>query len=371
MRELWPYVLMDSVLFAVSFLLLYRANKLPHRASSHMQLFAMVLFLCLCVFAFYDADYFHYRDVLLNASWESSHIEKVYYPIFEICRDQYYLFRLIIWGGAITCLVLSLRNLPLDKNFALLCFVGLCVSKFAYGRVSLAMTLSMLGIAIAFSEHKKALPYFIIGGLVVYTSSFFHSSMVFGIAMILLSVLTMNMGKKTLVLGIIGLIILIQFFQIYAGGFIEQMIDSDDTQALSTAQYYIYSDFTGNQGLSMIVQTLLERIPLYLLLFELTVIRWKGEYKKWPSSIKVISNFSFWTIIAATIFLVETSVNTYTFYYRFIHFAYLPTALTVAFLIKNKIRESLSKTILYIGVVGSFYSMFLYTIHAYTGGLTF
>ena len=367
---LWPFVAFDLLLVVICILTLRPAYSTPYTIKKDNRIFVLLVFFIFCIFAFYDADFFHYKNAFQGMDWSTLHFEKVYYPIMSFCKGNYYVFRTIIWGGSLLLVYKAIKNFSPPIDLTLLCFVVMCVSKFAYGRISLAQSIGLFGLSIIFKTGLKSIFKIIIGLLVVYLSSFFHSSMVYGIIMAIIAMLTVNLGKKSIVFILCLYPFIVYYFQSIGGGLIEQLFSSDDMTS-AAARYYLESDFRGYEGLTMIIQAIFERGPVVLLSILICVCRWRKEHQEWPMYVKVLSNIVSFVAISSSVFSFNTTVNTYTLFYRFFNFSLLPSMVVLSYFLYNRIHYRYANFIFKFSLIGSIYIMLLYTVHSYTGHLVF
>ena len=146
-------VLINLVLFTVIFFLLRKSLKPGKRVSKANITFSKVCIFLFCIFAFYDTDYFHYREIMDLSFDDYAHLEDVYKYIIDFVDRNYTLFRTIVWGGALCIFIQTIKRLKIEQASALALFSFIIITKFAYARVSLGFAVLMFGIAyLTFNE---------------------------------------------------------------------------------------------------------------------------------------------------------------------------------------------------------------------------
>lgn len=363
---LWPFVFLDFIMVALCIFVLYNAYFSPYMVTKSKRFFSLSLFFIFCVYAMYDADYFHYSEALNHSDWSLLHFEDVYYPIMTFCIGNYTLFRIIIWGCALFFVYKSITYFHLPIDLTLLCFIIICASKFAYGRISLAQSICILGLSVIFASNPTRKIHILLGIAIIYLSTFFHTSMLYGICMLIVSFIFRDMGKKHIVILLCLYPVAILYFQMLGGNYIMSYLDSDDNTT-SVVQYYLESDFRGYEGLTMIIQSIFERVPVFLLAILVCIGRWKNEHLYWPPYIKILSNMVVFIVLTSSLFSFETNVNTYTLFYRFFNFSLLPSMIVLSYLIVNQYHCRYVNFVFKFSLVGTLYIFLLYTVHAYTG----
>lgn len=304
--------------------------------------------------SFYNGDFWHLQDYLVsgNELWKPS--EPIYDEISDFVKDNYLLFRVIVWGGALVLLINIFKRYKLNVNTTLYYFFALYISVFDYARVSLAMAVYFLGFALLTNTPKKfCLWYKVVGITLILLSMVFHTSL---LAIILLTfVVWIPLNKKSLIFlifafPIFSLIIKFIVFDIILGGAGELImykvlgiIDADvgDTTILEKFRLmWHYSTFY---------------LPFIIVSF---LLFFKNDINNFPKSIFKLYKITLGIIILATstLFLGTSSK---VLFYRFLYMSMIPLTILICNLKETNILSlRLYKNIM---VYGAFYLVFRHT----------
>ncbi|MDE7469338.1 MAG: hypothetical protein K2M30_03520, partial [Desulfovibrionaceae bacterium] len=320
---------------------------------------AVLLILVFCVFAFWDTDYFHYFNWFYyqRDSEFSQSIENIYIWIADIVAD-YNLFRFIVWGSSIyMCRILSIRlQIPLGLFFLIL--AGCFLTKFSYGRVTLAITITFLGLCVFISPTKKNRKNLsrIIGLIIIFCAFFFHKSALFGIGVCIISLLFYSLGKSKLMLLLIAYPAVIVISGYFIGQLLSYAGGGDSMVNVTSAQGYLNKD-TSSVGIAKFLSNSLSWAPYYLcaLVYIKTVI--SGKISRLPINIKIFGLASFIVPYIATTFAFDLGANTYVFFYRFLFFAMIPSTVFLCQCIIYRIYPKLTRIAFLCGVGSCLYSI--------------
>ena len=136
-----------------------------------------------CVYAYWGRDFFRYEDIFntYKISHELGHVEDAYDTIYNL-SPNYSVFRLLLWGGAFTVLLVAFHRIKLKTNVFLFLFVAFYLLRFSYARVSLGVAIMFLGYSFFVNPLKRnTLLSYIIGIAILAFSVGFHKSMALAI----------------------------------------------------------------------------------------------------------------------------------------------------------------------------------------------
>lgn len=170
------------VMLLYTILLVYGIRKtypeLKEPMSTKPMLFGMIFF---AVFDFLAPDFWNYIDQV-EAVWvfdysETLHMEAIYqFFVFSVGGD-YFLFRLIVWGGMLLIFVWACKRLKANVVCALTLLL-IFFYQFASSRANLGIVIYFLGLTYLLEpieeHHKRS---YLIGLALILSSSFFHSTM--------------------------------------------------------------------------------------------------------------------------------------------------------------------------------------------------
>ena len=280
------------------------------------------------------------------------HVEVAYVAIINFIHNNYFLFRVIVWGGAWLLFCLTAKQLKLDKStfvFYLCIFIAPFTST---SRLALALAIAFFGFAILVRPFDKyKLISRILGVVLIALSFLFHRSAPF-----LAAVLPLSMLKFTKANLKWFALLLIVFAVIIGTGLIDYIFSLDTTAEDSlidaqTAQGYLQREKTfRDKGPGELLRLFFSYLS-YALLF-LIMVRGilKGIYNSWPTHIQKFANATLIAITFAFVFLIMPGANTYKTFERLIAFSIVPGAMVLAYLLKTggerKLVDSVTITIL-------------------------
>ena len=351
------FVLADILAYLLIILLLWRTQTIKVKSNFNFSI-AVLLFMFICVYAYYDTDFFHYEDAVEDImKGYNTHMEDVYIDLIHWVGGSSFAFRCIVWGFAILACLLIGNSAQLYNPLFIFVLVSVFVTKFAYGRVSLAMSLCFLSIPLMLVRSKKILKV-LLGLVCLSCSFFFHKSAVFGILVVLLSIFTIKINKKWMYL----YLFLFPLFVVAIDRVIIPYVFSLDSQNfeyinVESVQSNMEAEEMKSIGLGLIVSRMLEWTPYYLIVFLYIKLIKKGYFSCFPSIIKVFANCSFFIITISTALLLTTSANMSILFYRLLYFSIIPNSVLLAYCLENNYFRRYSKRVVIIGIIGVLYRL--------------
>lgn len=321
----------------------------------------LLLIIIACVFS-YTGDYYHYYDIferVKKIGGLQTHLEEIYQYSFTLSNGEYYIWRLIIWGTSIFMITATARILKLNPVLLWFVFLSYGIIFFVNGRVSLAMSMMFFGTVLMVSENSNPIIRFI--GIILIASSFyFHKSALFGIGVILLSLICYKINKYTIGLCLLIFPLLIVLFQSILGDLLS-LQNYGDNLALSSGQNYMNRE-EADKGLGRSIQTYLLWID-FVLWFCLIFRTVKNKvYQKWHFSKRIFVNFSFFTLLISSLFFFDLGASTRLLQLRFAEFAYLPSAVLIASCKQIRFSNKLTKWIIFISIAQTSYN-YIYQLY--------
>lgn len=354
-----PYLVFISIIiYACILITLSKAWRSPYKLSKVRIGFGVILIILFSVFSFYDTDYFHYYISLeLYLRKGQTHMEEFYQWLITLVNGDYNLFRLAIWGSATLLLLLMTRWINISASLFLLVFSCLFLTTYSYGRVSLAMAVTFLGLAIitrALSRHN--ILYYGVGLSIVCSAYFLHRSALFGACIALVASVLPNIKRRVVITFLLSYPILV----IIAGYFLAYILNlgsnSDYMIDVDKAQTYLESD-TRSMGPGELIQRTLMYSPYYLCVIVFIKSIYAGKYRYWESGMKIFGNAAFFCVAIATLFAFNLGANTDVIFYRFLYFAIIPCAVFVAYCRKEQVYPKIISIIIWLGTLGTFYKL--------------
>jgi len=129
------------------------------KVSKQKERFFVLCFVLLAVFYMSDSDFFHYQQIVVrdldleDLRW--NHVERVYTYITSFVDRNYFLFRVIVWGGASILLYFTVNRYLGRGYYGMFFLFASYFAFFSYGRVSLAMAIYFLGLSLLCKSPEK------------------------------------------------------------------------------------------------------------------------------------------------------------------------------------------------------------------------
>ena len=165
----------NLIMILIGYLIVFPALKYPYHLTKSRRLFAYCLIVFFCVFAFWGSDFFHIYDnykELVSSGWE---LEYIYHLIAkDIVPDNYFLWRLIVWGFATILIANTFKMVRVNQDLAVCFFLMIWILWFSYARVSLSMAMAFFGLAIISNSQSSLFSW--LYGLVFISASLFLST---------------------------------------------------------------------------------------------------------------------------------------------------------------------------------------------------
>lgn len=345
-------------------LLYYRTYQIKSIASQSVNYkWIYVIMLICCIFAFWDSDWFHYKQYYDSVvQGMEPPMEAFYLWLMKNVCPNYLTFRIIVWGVATFFLIKTFKRVDADYSSLLFIFSIFFFSRFSYSRVSLAMAIMFYGISL-FLGGPNEKKYPVLGFLLVFLSFFLHKSSLFGIAAIALAYLFRNNKRSIILISFIALPVVIILMQSFLGSYIDIIVADEGNflnEYMTTGVTYLDREKIVT-GIGLIIYRLFERIPYYLIAIACGKSIWDNMAYSNPT-IKVFFRITFILVLLSSVFLFNLDMNTDVVYSRFLRFAQIPAAISFAYLSYNKLYPKLCSWIWTAGIISTAYSL-LYSFY--------
>jgi len=318
-------------------------------------------------------DFYNYKEWVETAGYTDIssipqyylHYEKPYYYIINIVNNNYFLFRLVVWGGSLFLYWQTAKRLKIDKStfafYLCICIVHLT----AVSRVCLAYALAFYGfsfLAQPITRKGSNLFSFILGSSIILFSLFFHRSAIFLLAILPLSLF--NFNKKTIWLFALAIptLIVMAYTNLFDFIFNFEKIDISLLDS-ETAIYYLDSDKQRVVGWGQLIEFTMKygsHIAMVILIAKSIL---NNSYKVWPKHVQKFANATLYIAGLALALLIAPGVTTYKTFERLIAFAYVPQSFLLAYLLKTDCDKKWTDivTLLLAGYVA--YGIFYYNFY--------
>lgn len=271
--------------------------------------YASLLFI-FCLYPIYSSDFYSYKNLCEQSSEyivSAKGVEFLYLKLMGIIGHNYILFRIIVWGGALFFLILTMKNLRLYNVKTLSIFSVISLPFYAYPRVSLGLSLAFWGYSFLIMEKKRMIKI-IFGLLIILSTYFFHKSMYLLFPILFISIFKVN---RYLVLSIF-ILLLIFCVSSYSNFLMEKiLLYNNDT-------YTIEKNLGGGKKLLVLC--------LHLTLFSLLIPLFKDNLKS--GNLFYIKNLTFYMLLTSLLLLIKFGYSA--LYYRFLYMSFIPISLYIS-----------------------------------------
>ena len=326
----WIY---QGLLFAIIFFsfrrsCLYSYNTERSKTTKFWFSAIMVLFV---VTAFTDGDFAHYQVMVKSYSGpDSTGLESVYEHVIDFTNSNYFIFRVIFFGGMMLVIPRIFKNFGLDEYSSFFFLFCVYIGTLAYSRASIGMTFYFLGVSVLFSDKKNTLRI-ITGIALLVCSYFFHRSCIVLIPLTILALIPIN--KKTIPL-ILGVIVL-TFFSLksYTSSLILDIMNSENEDLAHKAQLYASGSSDGFSGnaISWIMHLWDWGVYYVLFIFDAYYILKKENKQNISKAIQRLFNISFGILLFA-LMMRAFDITSFAVYYRYLFMLMFPTAIMTTYL---------------------------------------
>lgn len=364
MLEQTPGLILSNILIIlILYTLTRRAYDIGALSPKNRKVSVILAFL-FCLFSFWGKDWFGYQAYYIDMQkgHEVSSIEDIYNWLGSIC-PSYVIFRAVVWGSAFVILLKMIKRLQLNFDVSLFFLCSIFLIWFSYARASLAMSIMYFGFVEILSANRKFSKDYIIGFCLILSSFFFHKSSLFGIAVILITVLLKDSKKLAIIAPILFFPVLLVLLFNNFGGYIDLMLSDETNMAYDYAMVgnnYLTAD-VNLKGWGETVQQLLERAPYYLLAVCALKV-YLSDKNSVPSAIKGMMLVLFLLVLLASVFLFDLGLNTNTIYVRFMRYAQIPALITLTYLHTHNLYPKLTKISVIVALASTVYSL-IYTLY--------
>ena len=313
------------------------------------------IFICVLIFLFtffaisycITNDYYAYRHRISIADIGGK-MEFVPQTIAYFVNGNYDLFRAIIFGGAILCVVTCSKIIKANVVLVLLLWFTFYYDRTFYARATLAAAVYFTGIFIA-SQNKVT--YTVLGVIIALCSFFFHRQMLIAIAAI--PALFVKINKKNLFplavlfLGIASIAVVSAlansslFMNADDDGMIAEKIDS----YVDSTQNGYFMRFTAIGFVQLVFQYFFYYSPIIVI--TKSIFFRNNQSAVSPSLLKVYNVLIVLVGFATVFFLVLGQNNT--FFYRTLYLSFIPCSILLTKLYYDAIvtQKDLHRVMIY------------------------
>lgn len=290
-------------LFILSMLIIvYRKAFCAYHTKHSAYTFLAIFVLLNSTFAFSVADTYHYEFYynLILKQHQAVHVEPFYYYVAELIPFNYYLWRLVIWGGAFFLYLRCAKHFDIDaRGFGLL-FSLILLFHFALTRGVLGISLFLISWTWILDNKAKNRWLTLLFSLVgIICSYFLHKSLPLFLLMALFAYIPLS--RKHYVLAII-------FYPLICVGFSFIMDSVINSGLLGIKSQYLLEGYMGKEKLDLNIKGYIVRILTYIPYFIVfyVLINYFTDKKNIISyKSKIFFQYSFILFYIALIFEVQ------------------------------------------------------------------
>lgn len=221
-----------------------------------------------CTFYCWGYDYNSYiaRFEYVTPSTVSDYLEPFYSWLIINVTHSYLSWRFVVWGLATFLVTLTFKRLNVDKNVAFFLFIAIPLYQtFFILRQSLAFAVILFGLSILYVplSKRKYLNFCLAFG-VICGSYFFHKSMPLYIALSM-AVLIVPFTKRNILISVLLFPVLHYLISRYSAALLGFNFFTE--QAIDAGNMYLESDYSQNLTTLGWIQTIIQRLPIFLILY--------------------------------------------------------------------------------------------------------
>lgn len=354
-QDIWCLMVYITV-FAVAFrpnILHINYIRKNNISLSRFLVFSTLIF-SLTIFS--DHDYFAYWEELKSPMFRNNtRLESIYVKIGLFWNQNYILYRLTIWGGALWAFCKTSRLLKLNlSNTLFILFACYCVT-FSYARASLGMAIAFLGYSIYYLNRKKNQMFSLAGIGVLMSSVMFHSSLILLIAVIL-GMPHIRFSKKWIPL----YILMIPVIYIGCRFFYEYMLASGglmDEQTSDKLQHYTEKE-RASANLFGMFRMIFDYGAFYVPVFIcVKKVLFEKNRQNISDFILNLTKITFGIIIISTFFL-SLNLPSLVLVYRTMYMTLIPLTFIITYLYRENILSKKDfKICIWFGIISNLYGL--------------
>lgn len=290
-----------------------------------------------CLFAFYCGDWAHLQTIVKESVGseyrEGFGVEEIYHYLANILNGNYLIFRSIVWGAGLLCMVEAFKKSKLDPYRCLYFLFGIYITAFAYSRAGVALAFFYCGFVFLFKDREeRSVKITLLGLALLITSTFLHRSMLVLVA--LTPMVLIPIKKKTSLLIFAGVIVLAFMWNSLFSGVMGNLMNSEEYMH----RIELYEGMSGSaafsfdlNGFFFLWYKAIVHLPFWYCIINIYRLVNKGEV---PFNIETIFRFSILLYIFAIMMLLMYG-SASAFYYRYEGMLYIPISIMANYLFQN------------------------------------
>lgn len=272
----------------------------------------------------YSGDFFHFMETVHNYDFTPGRYnygEKIYLLIGEVLNRNYFLFRIVVWGGSFILFCLTAKRMNIPVYYAAI-FLALSFSiTFSYARVTAAMATFFYGLSfLCIPMNKSKVRGYFIGFVLIICSTYFHNS---AFIMAILSIMVFLPLRKKLVVLIICLIPLLSLL---LKDYFELFLYDESTDEVVARKMQRYSERELDFGISRYILNTTKYLSFYFPIIICLYTIFKYKIHQISDTILRMEKVVFGLVLTSTCFIF-LGQDFFTFYYRILFMTMIPLCL--------------------------------------------
>lgn len=271
-------------------------------------------------------DFFHLMEKIheyefISGEWVG--IEAVYYYLAEILGQNYFLFRIVIWGGAYAVFCYTAKRMKLPVYYAAIFLFATHTITFSYARVSAAMAVYFLGLTFLCHPTRRRMISFLMGLILILLSREFHTSALIMIVLTFMIVVPTN--KWTMLLAVLCIFLITNVTKDY----MEIVMNSNESDEYLVRKLSRYSEREMERGIAAMIIATFEYLSFYVpFIFCSFCVLMNHKKQMISNDVFLYYKITAGLILMSTIFYFMG--NSYaTFYYRILFMTMIPLTIIV------------------------------------------
>lgn len=233
-----------------------------------------VLITIYSVFEFAGGDFFHYKEFYeqVHDTGTDQGLDSIYLWLIELIPNNFYLWRLAIWGPAAFLWVIIIKRLGYSPKLAGCLFFLVVFFLFVGARQALGFCTIYLGITLILKS-TRSLDTFC-GLLLFFSAAFLHSTMIVYMLLLILSILPLK--KRFILISLLIFPIVYKFFGLFIEKFLV-CLDVYNYSSSDTFVKYLESEYRREYNIIGYSRIFIDRLPIFILLFmSIKDVYWKN-----------------------------------------------------------------------------------------------
>lgn len=333
----------SGTLVILLIMFVWKVKKYPHKLSVPEILIALFICMVHYILPQTSGDFLTYKDFVEGAGFTNAallsnyfeHFEKVYFIIVNFVHNDYFLFRLVVWGSSLFLFCMTVLRLQINFSTFIFFLSIYIMSGTSTSRVCLACAIAYYGFSFLIKpvfRKGSTLMSFTIGLFIIYLSLQFHRSALIFIALLPLSLIPLDKKKLLLVFFLFPLLVIVLRLGLF--DFVLNYNQTDDSLFdAETASAYLQTS-RKIFGPGHLIRLALYYLNCYTVLFFIIKCILNKSYNEWPKYIQSFANATLIVIVVSSTLIFLGDV-TQTLFLRIMAFSFFTQGILFAYLLSR------------------------------------